>query len=228
MRSFTFFATLATAALSFASPIVNGVGAAAGEINHVAKGAAAGAAHVGRSCGACEGRTVPVILNQVTVDIQVAIQPFTYITKDNCTVAHITPVVTEVKKILSVAIGECTTVTAGVVPVATGVLSGAIAAIFTISGKVLSLVDIAGILALLCKIIFTALNCVLKVVAEADKQVILPLLRDIVFVLCQLLGLVLGLLGGLLQCLLPLIVEIGVVVKALGVADICATVGISF
>ncbi|KAF9257008.1 hypothetical protein L218DRAFT_949532 [Marasmius fiardii PR-910] len=172
--------------------------------------------------------TVPAVLNQLIVDLDIAIAPLTYITKQNCTVASITPVVENVKAIISVAIDECTQITAGVSVNGGSLLSGVIGSAFSLGGQVLSVLDICKILSLLIHIVFTALNCVLVVVGDAEKGVILPLLREVVVALCQLLGLVFGLLGGLLSVLLPMIADISAIVTALDVVDICAKVGISF
>ncbi|KAL0575938.1 hypothetical protein V5O48_006050, partial [Marasmius crinis-equi] len=180
MRSFTFFATLAAAALSLvaAAPVET---PKIGDLNLPA---------VPRS-----EQTVPAIIADVTVKVEVAIAPLLFVTKDNCTVEFIKPVVVEVKDILQVAIHDVTAITVGLVPTATGVLSGGLAVVFSLGGKVLALIDIAKLLHTLLLVIFTALGAVLKVVGAVEKDVIIPLLCEIVALVCDLLKIVLSLVG---------------------------------
>ena len=67
----------------------------------------------------------------------------------------------------------------------------------------------------------------LQVVTVADKDIIAPLLCEIVQLVCVLLKIVLPLVGGLVSVLLPLLSNIVVVVKALGVLDLFAAVGLN-
>ncbi|KAK1235020.1 hypothetical protein PQX77_001774 [Marasmius sp. AFHP31] len=229
MRSFSFFATLAAAALSLAAPVVDSLpGKLPGtpgtpELPKVDDALALTKGHLPQ---ARHEQTVPELLVGITTDVTVAIDPLLWITEKNCTIEHIKPVVVEVKVILEGAVKACAELTAGAMPVAGGLLTGVLATVFSLGGKVLAVVDIAGLLAILLKVIFAALGAVLKVVADADKDVVVGLLCEIVALVVALLKIVLPLVGGLIAALLPLIVDIVVVVKALGVAHLFAGIGL--
>ncbi|KAG7094512.1 hypothetical protein E1B28_005344 [Marasmius oreades] len=210
MRSFTFFATLAAAALSLAAPLTNG--------------------YPDDSAVAVRGgdRTVPDVLVDLVAKVKVDLDPFHYITKDNCTYDNVAPVVVKVKVDIQLAIDECTSIihNHGVYGQDGNIPTGVLAVILSVGAKVWVSIDIAGILAKLLLVICGALHLVIKVVAEVDKKVIFGLLVEVLVLVCALLKIVLGLLAGILACLLPLIIDIKVVVDLLGCHDIFAAIGI--
>ncbi|KAF9254460.1 hypothetical protein L218DRAFT_968131 [Marasmius fiardii PR-910] len=221
MRSFAFFATLAATALSFtfAAPVVEGVG------NGVYL------PDQGYNANIVPENTIPSVLQITTLNVAREIQPLTYITKDNCTIGHISPVVETVKSILSDAYEKCGGISHGIPPADGGVLSGALGDIFSLLRKVLSLGEIAKLVVGLLQVVLSALFCVVKV-AGSNKGLILPLLQSIVEILCKLIGLVLGLVGALLPLVLSLLkvvlVDVAEIIKALEVGDKCGAIGISY
>ncbi|KAL0063167.1 hypothetical protein AAF712_009961 [Marasmius tenuissimus] len=231
MRSFSFFATLAAAALSLAAPVVDPLPKLPGTPE----------LPTGNALDLTKGPLIPKARHEqtcaeaivdITAKVALAIQPLTYITKDNCTVDNIKPHVVEVKTILEGGVKLVADITVGVVPSAqagiNGILSGNIASIFSIGGSVLAVVDIAGLLAVLLKVVFVALGAVLKVVADADKDVVVALLCEVAVLVVAMLKIVLPLVGGLVAALLPLCADIVVVLKALGILHLFAPMGLQF
>ncbi|KAJ8081408.1 hypothetical protein PM082_007249 [Marasmius tenuissimus] len=224
MRSFSFFATFAAAAVSLAAPIVNVDNVAGnalglvGGVTPLVKNVAPVVRHE---------QTIPAILVDVTAQISIAIEPLNYITKDNCTVVNIKPVLEEVKVILNVAIKDVTSITTNLVPSVTGILGATLGSVFSLAGTVLSILDIAKIVAALIHVICIAFTLVLKVVSDVEKDVVCSLLAEVLQLLCSLLKIVLPLVGGLVQAVLPLVGDVVFVVKALGVTDLFKAVGLN-
>ncbi|KAF9262250.1 hypothetical protein L218DRAFT_945373 [Marasmius fiardii PR-910] len=200
MRSFTLFATLAAiVALCFASPMFEDASAIA------ARGE----------------KTVPAILHQVIGDLDIAFLPLNYVTKNNATIADITPVIHNVKQILQVGIDDITDVlNQG------GVVNGALGAVLSLAGNLLSVLDLCQILSLLIHVIFGALNAVLIVVSDTEKNGLLPLLQEVVVILCELLQLVFGVLGDVVKLLLPLILDVAGIASSLGVTGLLGGIGL--
>ncbi|ESK92537.1 hypothetical protein Moror_4413 [Moniliophthora roreri MCA 2997] len=219
MPSFSTIFTIASLACSaFAAPLADlAVGAkAAVAVPPVAKADAA--AGLGLEVRHDQEKTVPVILTDVTVEITAVIAPLTFITQQNATVEVIVPILEDVKGILSGAIAD--------IKVVVGGAGGLVGGLLTLVGKVLSVVDLACLIAALLKVVFTALGAVLKVVAAADKDVIKPLLIEVAKLVAELLKIILPLVGGLLAALLPLVADVLVVVDVLGVASVFAAIGL--
>ncbi|KAF9262240.1 hypothetical protein L218DRAFT_945364 [Marasmius fiardii PR-910] len=200
MRSFTLFATLAAiVALCFASPMPE----------------------VASAIAARGEKTVPAILHQVIGDLDIAFLPLNYVTKNNATIADITPVIHNVKQILQVGIDDITDVlNQG------GVVNGALGAVLSLAGNLLSVLDLCQILSLLIHVIFGALNAVLIVVSDTEKNGLLPLLQEVVVILCELLQLVFGVLGDVIKLLLPLILDIAGIASSLGVTGLLGGIGL--
>lgn len=158
-------------------------------------------------------KDVQTIIVDLTVDVTLIVQPLLFITKDNCTVEYVTPVVEELKAVLTIAIGNLNIIVGGLVG---GVL--------TLVG--ITVAELAGLIFVLLKIIFAALACVLKVVGAADKAVIVALLCEVAKLVAVLLKIILGVVGGLLVVLLPLVGGILKVCVDLGVIDIFAVIGL--
>ncbi|KAL0581288.1 hypothetical protein V5O48_000771 [Marasmius crinis-equi] len=216
MRSFSVIATIACAALSYAAPLIN----VDADVN------AKPIAKVDASVNVRHDKGVPDVIQAVTVQITTVVAPLTFITSQNATVEAITPVLNEVKTILGGAITEVTAITGPVTGVAGGLVGGLLNTVLSLAGKVLSIADVAGLLATLLKVVFVALGAVLKVVAAADKAAIQPLLAEVVKLVVDLLKLVLPVVGGLLGALLPLVGDVLKIADALGVTDILASVGL--
>ncbi|KAF9257168.1 hypothetical protein L218DRAFT_965575 [Marasmius fiardii PR-910] len=200
MRPFTLFATLAAVmALCVASPILGGLG----------------------GVPASSEKTVPAILHQVIGDLDIAFLPLNYVTKDNATIADIQPVIHNVRQILQVGINDITDVlNRG------GVVNGALGALLSLTGNLLTVLDLCQILSLLIHVIFGALNAVLIVVSDTEKNSLLPLLQEVIVILCELLQLVFGVLGDVVKLLLPLILDITSIASSLGVTGLLGGIGL--
>ncbi|KAF9255030.1 hypothetical protein L218DRAFT_884947, partial [Marasmius fiardii PR-910] len=76
------------------------------------------------------------------------------------------------------------------------------------------------------QVIFGALDAVLIVVSDIEKNSILPLLQEVVVILCELLQLVSGVLGDVVKLLLPLILDITGIAGSLGVTRMLGGIGL--
>ncbi|KAF9018153.1 hypothetical protein BDZ89DRAFT_357904 [Hymenopellis radicata] len=141
------------------------------------------------SCGC---KTLPTIVADLTVDLTVTLAPLVFGTAENITVEIVTPIIHEATGIIATAIAD--------VKVLVGV---SIEVVLTSATGVLALVDIAALISTLITVIFGAVSVVLSVVVDAEKELIAPLLCELLTLVAELLQLVLSIVSGLLAELLP-------------------------
>ncbi|KAE9390127.1 hypothetical protein BT96DRAFT_946361 [Gymnopus androsaceus JB14] len=132
-----------------------------------------------------------------------------YITTENCTVADLTPIVYDIKVVLTGAIKDVESLT--------GV--ALITVLTTVEGVVLTVSDVAQLVFGLLTLIFGGLSAVLKVAYNLDANVIIPLLAEVAELVATLLQLILQLVDGLLACLLPFLGSILTIIISLGISD---------
>ncbi|KAJ3999109.1 hypothetical protein F5050DRAFT_1710012 [Lentinula boryana] len=168
----------------------------------VASAAFSLAAPVSPASNALEARCLCQDIHSIIVDVTTTITPLveelTYITAENCTVEILTPIIGEIKVVLTTAITEVKGLTGFTL---TAVLT-------TVDGVVLTLAEVAELVCVLLTLIFGALAAILKVVTRAEAAAVAELLCEVVALVATLLELICNLLGGILAILLPLVGEI--------------------
>ncbi|KAF5393309.1 hypothetical protein D9757_000482 [Collybiopsis confluens] len=188
--AFTLLATIASAAFSYAAPTSPATNALE-------------ARHAG-----CECHDIQSVIYTATTAITPLVQKLLYIRSDNCTTEVLTPVLAEIKVVLTTTIADVK----GLVGYSTTAI------LTTINGVVLTVADVAGLVCGLLNLIFGAVYVVLKVVASVDAAVIKPLLIEVLKIVAELLHCILCLIDGLLIALLRIVG--GVIIQVIVLLEI--------
>ncbi|KAF5391231.1 hypothetical protein D9757_003037 [Collybiopsis confluens] len=157
----------------------------------------------------CLCQDIHSIITDVTTTLTPIVAELTYITHENCTVEVLTPIVGEIKQVLSTAITEVNALTG----------KTAVTLLTTVDGVLLTVTDVAALVVALLNLIFGALAVVLKVVTEVNVAAVIGLLCEVVEVVAELLQAILSVVGGLLVVLLTLLGDV--------VFSVIATLGLT-
>ncbi|KAF5332329.1 hypothetical protein D9758_016111 [Tetrapyrgos nigripes] len=157
----------------------------------------------------CGCTPLPAIIGTLETSVTPLVIELKYLTSANATAEIVGPLVYGIKDAVNVAIGD--------VKVLSGV---AVDTVLSTATGVLSLVDIAKIIASVVCLIFSALGHVLHVVSAVEKGAVYPLLCEVGALVGELLKLILALVADLLAVLLPLLAKIITVVVNLSLADV--------
>jgi len=152
----------------------------------------------------CLCEDIHSIITEVTTTLTVILDPFHYVTSENCTAATVTPIVKQANSALNSAINQVNGISKN--PTTT--------ILTTVDGVVLTLYDVAELLCALLTVIFTALCAVLKVVSTAECGAVSALLCEVVILVATLLHLICVLLDGVLAILIKLLADVLIIVIA--------------
>ncbi|OBZ78248.1 hypothetical protein A0H81_01757 [Grifola frondosa] len=166
-------------------------------------------------------RSVPVILADVQTKVTTYTQELTFITQANATVEVLTPIVTNIKVILTGALVEINGLVGQPAEIILASVDG--------TAKV-TVVELANIISGLLIIVFEALNAVLAVVSITAKAAVVALLGTVGEILgcliCAIIMLVGGILTDLVFTLKPLLVSISTILTNLNVVVIVSVLGL--
>ncbi|KAF5332333.1 hypothetical protein D9758_016114 [Tetrapyrgos nigripes] len=246
MRAFTVLSMLACATISFAIPAPNVADGAVGTVKDVASAGlnqvkdfdnalhgwfqgveVDGVLPVRRGLDVanvkasvhedCDCTTIPNIIKDLIEQLKPLLDQLSSLTTETCTVDL-------VKNIL----GEVVTILHGAVGAVNALVNKEVSIVLATVNGVLSIVDLCGLIGTLLQLVFGAVGVVIKVVAAADKDVIMPLLCEVVSLVGQLLQIVCSILAstGILSLLLSILTPFLQLITSLGVTDAFAGLGL--
>jgi len=152
----------------------------------------------------CLCEDVGSILTTVTETLKVVLEPFHYVSAENCTAEYVTPVVQQCNSALNTAISQVQAISKN--PTST-ILTGA-------DGVVLTVYEVAELICALLTVVFTALCAVLKVVTAVEYGGVSVLLCEVVVLVAKLLELVCLLLDGVVAIVIKLLADVLIIVIA--------------
>ncbi|KAK7696364.1 hypothetical protein QCA50_001018 [Cerrena zonata] len=156
-------------------------------------------------------KSIVYVLEKTKYEVTPVVQKFHYITKDNCTVENVTPLVEELKAVLTVSIGELH----ALVGVDVNVL------LLTSAGVKVTVAVVAQLVAEILILVFGALGFVLGLAHGAVYTTLCSLFAVVGGLVGTILSLVLSLVGGVLVGLVAAILAlIGEVVAIILTLDI--------
>ncbi|RDB30068.1 hypothetical protein Hypma_013928 [Hypsizygus marmoreus] len=207
-------ATTAFAALSSAAPILN-----LGDANTIGNIAAAPVAGINSKITLVDKRedvlhTLPIIFTTVETRLASVSEKLNAIDAVTGTeVEAVTPIINEVKEILTVAIAEVH-----------ALVGHPIEFILSVEGRVLSIPEVAYLLSSVSTLVLGVIALVFKTVSVAGAHVVLPLLVEVAHLLVALITAVTGIVEGLLVILAPILGPVIALLYNLGLGDVVAVI----
>ncbi|THV01985.1 hypothetical protein K435DRAFT_775859, partial [Dendrothele bispora CBS 962.96] len=168
MRSFGIFATLALAVVSYAaplSPVVETPSLSAVSAKTPSVETHDVALHT-RCDSGC--KSLPDIITEITVEITPLIDELKGLPAADCTVEKITPIVAEIKEILSDAIVEVK-----------ALVGLSLSVVLSTANGVIGLLDLCNLIATLYTLIFGCFGVVLKIVASVEFDGVCGLFAEV-------------------------------------------------